>query len=189
MSDRRNRNSIVFLTTLGVYLGLVLVGATPQVLAQAALTRDFDIRNEIVFEDDLDKKPDDESSIIPRTASSDVESRIVLALLEEAIAGLGSTDELLNGFDLAEERRLLTPEFDLSASHAELFARTKTKLKDSNELSRFLSAAGPGIDALLGTRLYTPAGETESPGVTAFTPSQVFTVSILPRASIDAQLA
>ena len=61
MNKSKNYNSIVFLTTLSVYLGLVLVGgATPSVLAQAALTRDFDIKNEIVFEDDLDKKPDDE---------------------------------------------------------------------------------------------------------------------------------
>jgi len=61
MSNRKNYNSIVFLTTLSVYLGLVLVGgATPSVLAQAATTRDFDIKNEIVVEDDLDKKPDNE---------------------------------------------------------------------------------------------------------------------------------
>ena len=61
MSNRKNYNSIVFLTTLSVYLGLVLAGgATPSVLAQAALTRDFDIKNEVVLEDDLDKKPDDE---------------------------------------------------------------------------------------------------------------------------------
>ena len=57
MSNRKNYNSIFFLT---VYLGLVLVGATPQVLAQAAMTRQFDIKNEIVVEDDLDKKPDEE---------------------------------------------------------------------------------------------------------------------------------
>ena len=61
MSNRKNYNSLVFLTTLSVYLGLVLVGgAAPSVLAQAALTRDFDIKNEIVVEDDLDKKPDDD---------------------------------------------------------------------------------------------------------------------------------
>jgi hypothetical protein len=64
MSNRKNYNSIVFLTTLSVYLGLVLAGgATPSVLAQAALTRDFDIKKEIVVEDDLDKKPDDEEKI------------------------------------------------------------------------------------------------------------------------------
>ena len=60
MNKSKNYNSIVFLTTLSVYLGLVLVGGTAPILAQAALTRDFDIKNEIVFEDDLDKKPDGE---------------------------------------------------------------------------------------------------------------------------------
>jgi len=34
MSQRNKNNSIIFLTTLSVYLGLVLVGVTPQVLAQ-----------------------------------------------------------------------------------------------------------------------------------------------------------
>lgn len=45
---------------MSVYLGLVLVGGTAPVLAHSALTRHFDIKNEIVFEDDLDKKPDEE---------------------------------------------------------------------------------------------------------------------------------
>ncbi|MEP6850780.1 MAG: hypothetical protein ABI999_18120 [Acidobacteriota bacterium] len=34
MTDRKNQNSILILATIGVYFGLVLVGATPQVLAQ-----------------------------------------------------------------------------------------------------------------------------------------------------------
>jgi hypothetical protein len=58
MSQRNKNNSIVFLTTLSVYLGLVLVGgATPNVLAQAALTRNFDVQEEIEIKDDLDNKP------------------------------------------------------------------------------------------------------------------------------------
>ncbi|HEX8370955.1 MAG TPA: hypothetical protein VF604_20585 [Pyrinomonadaceae bacterium] len=62
MTKGKNYNSIVFLTTLSVYLGLVLAGGAgaPQVLAQAALTRNFDIKSEIVVEDDLDKKPDED---------------------------------------------------------------------------------------------------------------------------------
>ncbi len=40
-----------------MYLGLVLVGATPQVLAQAAMTRQFDVKDEIEHSDGLDKKP------------------------------------------------------------------------------------------------------------------------------------
>ena len=60
MTKGKNYNRIVFLTTLSLYLGLVLVGGTPQVLAYAALTRTFDIQNEIEVKDDLDTKPDNE---------------------------------------------------------------------------------------------------------------------------------
>lgn len=62
MTKGKNYNSIVFLTTLSVYLGLVLAGGAgaPQVLAQAALTRNFDVQIEAEIKDDLDKKPDDE---------------------------------------------------------------------------------------------------------------------------------
>ncbi len=61
MKERSKNNSIIFLTTLSVYLGLVLVGgATPSVLAQAATTRNFNIQDEIEVKDDLDKKPADD---------------------------------------------------------------------------------------------------------------------------------
>lgn len=55
----KNYNSIIFFTTLSVYLGLVLVGGSPQALAYAATTRNFDIQREIEFKDDLDNKPDE----------------------------------------------------------------------------------------------------------------------------------
>ena len=59
MSTRKSNNSILFLTTLGVYLGLVLVGgAAPQVFAHGALTRNFELQDEIEIHDDLEKKPD-----------------------------------------------------------------------------------------------------------------------------------
>jgi len=51
---------MIFLATLGVYLGLMLTGGTPQVFAHAALTRNFDIREEAEARDDQDRKPDDE---------------------------------------------------------------------------------------------------------------------------------
>jgi hypothetical protein len=60
MNARKNYNSIVFLT---VYLGLALVGASPQVLAQAATARQFDVKTEIEFKDDLDNKPDGEQAL------------------------------------------------------------------------------------------------------------------------------
>ncbi len=59
MSKGKN-NSIIFLTTLSVYFGLVLVGGVaPTVLAQAATTRNFNVQDEIEVRDDLDKKPED----------------------------------------------------------------------------------------------------------------------------------
>jgi len=66
-----------------VYLGLVLAGATPQVLAQAAMARQFDVKDEIEVKDDLDKKPDDERS--PVTASV----QIYLEDVEYFLASLG----------------------------------------------------------------------------------------------------
>ena len=62
MTTRNKNNSIIFLTTLSVYLGLVLVGGTPSVLTYAALTRNFDIQNEIEVKDDLDNKPEDDKN-------------------------------------------------------------------------------------------------------------------------------
>jgi len=56
VTNRKGQNSILFVATLGVYLGLVLVGA-PHVLAQAATTRQFDVKDEIEKKDDLDKNP------------------------------------------------------------------------------------------------------------------------------------
>jgi hypothetical protein len=61
LTNRKNQNSILFLTTLGVYLGLVLVGATPQVLAQAATARHFDISEEMGHVENLDTDPSKQS--------------------------------------------------------------------------------------------------------------------------------
>ena len=58
MEKRKSQNSILFVATLGVYLGLMIAGATPQVLANAATTRSFDIKDEIEFQDKLDRDPD-----------------------------------------------------------------------------------------------------------------------------------
>jgi hypothetical protein len=63
LSSRKAQNSILFLTTLGVYLGLLMVGGSvPQVFAHSATNRHFEITDEIEIKDDLDNKPDDERS-------------------------------------------------------------------------------------------------------------------------------
>jgi len=56
----KSKNSILVLTTLGVYLSLLMVGGSaPQVFAHSATTRNFEITDEIEVKDDLDTKPDD----------------------------------------------------------------------------------------------------------------------------------
>lgn len=77
MNNRKN-NSILFLTTIGVYLGLMLVGgAAPQVFAHGALTRYFELQDEIEVTDDLEKKPDGDTtgalSLSIKTYLEDVE--------------------------------------------------------------------------------------------------------------------
>ncbi len=85
MQKRSNHNSILFLTTLSVYLGLVLVGAPTGILAQpAAMTRNFDISEEFEIADDLDKKPDD--AVIetePITTDTSAYSVTVAKLLQQ----------------------------------------------------------------------------------------------------------
>ena len=51
----------------------MLAGATPQVLASAAMTRSFDVKDEIEFTDNLDKKPETaapESVVLASTETS-----------------------------------------------------------------------------------------------------------------------
>lgn len=59
MNKGKNQNSILVLATLGVYLGLVLAGATPTVWAQAATAKQFSVKDEAGQKDDLDNKPND----------------------------------------------------------------------------------------------------------------------------------
>jgi len=103
MTKSKNHNSIIFLTTLGVYLGLVLAGgASSQVFAHTALTRNFDIQDEIEFKDDLDTKPDDERSSLPESVQvylEDVEQ--FLASLQD-LSRKGRFDLNLDAFEVAQ---------------------------------------------------------------------------------------
>ena len=83
MSVHKKQNSILVLATLGVYFGLILAGATPQVLANAAMTRQFDVKDEIELKDDLDTKPDDERSPVSTSVQIYVED------VEYFLASLG----------------------------------------------------------------------------------------------------
>ena len=85
MHSPRTHNSLITLATIGVYIGLLMAGATPCVLGQtpSATTRPFSVKDDLERKENLDKKPDDERS--PVTASV----QIYLEDVEYFLASLG----------------------------------------------------------------------------------------------------
>jgi hypothetical protein len=96
----------------------MLTGGTPQVFAHAALTRSFDVREEIEFTDDQDRKPPD-GDRSPVTAS-------VQIYLEDIEYFLSSLGRLKNrgGFDFRKDT------FDIAQS-------TMLPCVDSNLAGRY----------------------------------------------------
>lgn len=106
MSKQKPQNSIILLATLGVYFGLVLAGA-PQVLSNAALTRSFDVREEIELVDELDTNPDDQKRS-PVTTSVQIYVEDV-ELFFSALSKLrkeGSFDPRVDTFSVAQNTLL-----------------------------------------------------------------------------------
>jgi hypothetical protein len=104
MTTRKNYNSIVFLTTLSVYLGLVLVGAPVPVLAQAALTSRFEVKDRIEKRDDLDKNPDD--AVEEKIQSAKFGNRVILDYAEVVSALLEASRQANpNGFSYEFETK------------------------------------------------------------------------------------
>ncbi len=130
MSNRKTQNSILVLATLGVYFGLVLAGATPQVLANAAMTRQFDVKDEIEVKDDLDNKPDDERS--PVTASV----QVYLEDVEYFLASLrilkhnGRFNPDVDSFNIAQNTMLPCVDSNIAGRY------TPIRFDSSNDASR-----------------------------------------------------
>ncbi|HMS09566.1 MAG TPA: hypothetical protein PKE66_08790 [Pyrinomonadaceae bacterium] len=62
MNNQKNNNSVLFLATLGVYIGLLMAGASPGIIAQqsAAMTRNFELSEEFEVRDEFDRDPEAE---------------------------------------------------------------------------------------------------------------------------------
>jgi hypothetical protein len=125
----KNYNSIVFLTTLSVYLGLVLVGgATPQVLAQAALTRNFDIQIEAEVKDDLDNKPDESCGELK--AKTDAQDNQFIGQYARFIS------ELVK-INYSPDYEMSATMYSLSAADAEFFDQIFPSLSKTVEIDEF----------------------------------------------------
>ncbi len=208
MSNCKNYNSIVFLTTLSVYLGLVLVGATPSILAQAALTRDFDIKHEIVVEDDLDKKPDDVTAELKsKTDKPDDQfieqyAKAILALLKQNYtsgvysvkldgSGVSSEfDELFNELAPKVKKELTFNGFTATEDKDNFFSKYQLKLRfDNTDISSFIASFNASLNFLLRESLDKPENLVIKNTEVIRENNQVFIVTRLPRGSIDSLLA
>lgn len=191
MSKSKSYNRIVFLTTLSVYLGLVLVGGTAPVLAHSALTKSFDIKNEVEFKDDLDNKPDNEE--IESTAKSDFP-----ALFEQVLNEIRRNSEdrsfvlpIQTGFQLQKNQTFVRVDVS-NAFHQNLSAALQNSVNvllknDSGKLNttqfaKFLehkfSAKPEDLCAASKNEFYENADITSQN-------NQIFIVTRLPRAGID----
>ncbi|MGI8813171.1 MAG: hypothetical protein ACR2IH_11700 [Pyrinomonadaceae bacterium] len=161
MSNRKSQNSILFLATLGVYLGLVLAGATP-VLGHAATSRQFDIRDEFEFADELDNKPDGETAAL---------SISIKTYLEDVEFFLGSLSKLHNGgkFDVSADRFEVTqttilpcvPANKVGSYTADTFKTSNESLRPSLErFSKLLTDGYSLADCLPGSQFQGEAANS-----------------------------
>jgi hypothetical protein len=107
LTTRRNQNSILFITTLGVYLGLLVVGgAAPQVFAHSATTRNFELVDEVEFSDDLDKQPDDERSPVYMSLQNYLQDVEVFLTRLARLKELGKFDPENDAFEVSQATQL-----------------------------------------------------------------------------------
>jgi len=155
VTNRRTNNSLLFLTTLGVYLGLVLVGgAAPSVFAHGALTRPFELQDEIEIHDDLDTKPDNESAALSlsiKTYLEDVE--YFLGTLQK-LRNSGKFDPSRDAFEVTQSTLLpCVPANKVGSYAANAFNLKNDSLRPSLErFSKLLTDGYSLADCLPSTR-------------------------------------
>jgi hypothetical protein len=208
MNNRKNYNSIVFLTTLSVYLGLVLAGgAVPSVLAQAATTRGFDIKNEIVVEDDLDKKPDEEtfSELKSKFDQSDTQfieqyAKTILALVRlseingyeltvDSSDKFAKNDELLSKLFPTLKKDVAINGFHYSLNRNKFSGKLNLKSKFESDISPVNNSFNSSLVSLRYESQNEPEKVISENTKITFENNQVFIVTRLPRGSIDSLLA
>ncbi|MGE3465584.1 MAG: hypothetical protein AB7J13_01515 [Pyrinomonadaceae bacterium] len=137
MTNTRSKNSIIALATLGVYIGLLMAGGTPVLGHQAAMTRNFDVKDELELKEKLDKKPDDERS--PVTASVQIfleDIEYFLASLER-LRSKGRFDPNHDKFYVAQNTLLPCIDSNLAGRYTPV--RFETTSADSRRALEYFS--------------------------------------------------
>ena len=113
-----------------MYLGLVLVGATPQVMAQAAMTRQFNVKDEVEFKDNLDKKPDNERTPVSDAVQGYLQDVEYFLVNLQRLRNKGSFDLSKDVFDVAQSTMLPCVDSNLAGRY------TPTKWVNPNPSSQ-----------------------------------------------------
>jgi hypothetical protein len=154
VSTRKN-NSILFLTTLGVYLGLMLVGGgAPQVFAHGALTRGFELQDEIEATDDLDKKPDGETGSVSMSVKTYLEDVEEFLNTLQRLGRSGKFDLVKDNFEVTQSTLLpCVPANKIGSYTANKFDLKNDSLRPSLErFSKLLTDGYSLADCLPNSR-------------------------------------
>ncbi|HTH51618.1 MAG TPA: hypothetical protein VL501_06780 [Pyrinomonadaceae bacterium] len=76
MTRSRPQNSLLAVATLGVYLGLILAGGAPSVLAQAATAKQFNVKDEVEYADRLNRKPSGADTAADQKLNAKIDSSV-----------------------------------------------------------------------------------------------------------------
>ena len=164
MTNNRKNNSILFLTTLGVYLGLMLVGgAAPQVFAHGALTRNFELQDEIEVSDDLDKKPDGDVGTLSLSIKTYLEDVEYFLSALQRLNKSGKFDALSDEFEVAQSTLLPCVAANKVGSYtADAFRVNNESLKPSLERFSKLLTDGYSLGDCLPTSRFNGDEATSS---------------------------
>lgn len=193
MSNRKNYNSILFLT---VYFGLVLVGGSSHVLAHGATNQLFDLRNEIEFKEDLDNKPDDSCAKL-KTEIDEQDIQFIEEYIQKVSSFLkGYTPdiegEMLNGVG-STDFSTLREEFEINffqlrANKNRFLGKINLKTFETKKATNFALVFNQILDFQRCKSQNFPEKVIYENTKVLSSNNQVFIVTRLPRASIDSFL-
>jgi hypothetical protein len=148
LNNRKNQNSILVLATLGVYLGIVLAGATPQILAQAATAKQFSMKDEIEAKDSLDKEPDGITTGNQQGATAETDRKIIR-----------SFERFLAKFKAVDSERLFCTSLECESDSIDSGSDTEALVKSNivtnhvslDQILAITNLPRAGLDLLLAT--------------------------------------
>lgn len=216
MSNRKNYNSIVFLTTLSVYLGLVLVGSPSSVLAQTSLNTENSqiFVGQSLYGNAIDElvrqletlrkegklKADEKIALDYEFSFSDDGSPQFLGFGER------KNEHLANALDLTAEKisrdlsklenvyfkkseRLGSFDFTFAIEPKDFLLKVKHSYDWTKDAEAISGIFGKYFEQESVVRKNEPLGKIYENTKVTFENNQVFIVTRLPRGSIDSLLA